>query len=76
MILVSWGQCCSSRTRHWQIFTLNFCNTRPIHLIWPLQTTTFPNFKRRKFLSIKEAILAADWLFAAQPKEFFLDGLK
>jgi hypothetical protein len=40
----------------------------------------FPSFKkhskRRKFLSIEEATLAADGWFVAQPKEFFLDGLK
>jgi hypothetical protein len=34
------------------------------------------HLKRRNFLSIEEATLAADWWFAAQPKEFFLDGLK
>jgi hypothetical protein len=27
-------------TRDWKIFTLTFRNTRPIHLIWPLRTTT------------------------------------
>jgi hypothetical protein len=40
----------------------------------------FLNFKKhlkgRKFSSIEEAALAADRWFAAQPKEFFLDGLK
>jgi histone-lysine N-methyltransferase SETMAR len=36
----------------------------------------FPNLKGRKFLSIEEAISAADGWFAAQPKEFFLDELK
>jgi hypothetical protein len=28
------------RTTNWQIFSLTFWNTRPTHLIWPLQTTT------------------------------------
>jgi hypothetical protein len=32
--------------------------------------------KGRKFSSIEEAILAADWWFAAQSEEFFLDELK
>jgi hypothetical protein len=36
----------------------------------------FPNLKGRKCSSIEEAILAMDRWFAAQPKEFFLDGLK
>jgi hypothetical protein len=39
-----------------------------------------PNLKKhlkgRKFSSINETTLAADGWFAAQPKEFFLDGLK
>jgi hypothetical protein len=34
------------------------------------------HLKGRKFSSIEEAKLAAKWWFAAQPKEFFLDGLK
>jgi hypothetical protein len=40
----------------------------------------FPNLKKhlkeRKFSSIEEAKSAADGWFTAQPKEFFLDGLK
>jgi hypothetical protein len=36
----------------------------------------FPNLKGRKVWSIEEAISTADGWFAAQPKEFFLDGLK
>jgi hypothetical protein len=40
----------------------------------------FPNLKKhlegRKLSSIVEAILAVDGWFAAQPKEFFLNGLK
>jgi histone-lysine N-methyltransferase SETMAR len=36
----------------------------------------FPNLKRRKFSATEEATSAADGWFAAQPKEFFLDGLK
>jgi hypothetical protein len=40
----------------------------------------FPNLKKhlkgRKFSSIEEATSAADRWFAAQPKEFFLGGLK
>jgi hypothetical protein len=32
--------------------------------------------KGRKFSSTEEATLAADWWFAAQPKEIFLVGLK
>jgi hypothetical protein len=39
----------------------------------------FPNIKKhikgKKFSSIEEAILAAEGWFAAQIKEFFLDGL-
>jgi hypothetical protein len=33
------------------------------------------NLKGRKFSSTEEATIAADEWFAAQPKEFFLDGL-
>jgi hypothetical protein len=44
----------------------------------PLDCYLFPNLKKnlkgRKFLSTKEPTLAADGWFAAQPKEFFLDG--
>jgi hypothetical protein len=36
----------------------------------------FPNLKGRKFSSTEEVTLLADGWFAAQPKEFFLDGLK
>jgi histone-lysine N-methyltransferase SETMAR len=40
----------------------------------------FPDLKKhfngRKFSSIEETTLAADGWFAAQPKEFFMDGLK
>jgi hypothetical protein len=36
----------------------------------------FSNLKGRKFSSIEEATSAADGWFAAQPKEFFLVGLK
>jgi hypothetical protein len=40
----------------------------------------FPNLKKhlkgRNILSTEEATLAADGWFAAQPKQFFLDGLK
>jgi histone-lysine N-methyltransferase SETMAR len=36
----------------------------------------FPNLKGRKFSSTEKAKLAVDRWFAAQPKEFFLDGLK
>jgi hypothetical protein len=36
----------------------------------------FRNLEGRKFLRTEEAILAADGWFAAQPKEFFLDGLQ
>jgi hypothetical protein len=40
----------------------------------------FPNLKKhlkeRKFSSIEEPTLAEDGWFAAQLKEFFLDGLK
>jgi hypothetical protein len=40
----------------------------------------FPNVKKhlkgRKFTSIEVAMLAADGWYAAQPKQFFLDGLK
>jgi hypothetical protein len=36
----------------------------------------FPNLKGRKFSSTEEATFAADGWFAAQPKEFSLDGLK
>jgi hypothetical protein len=45
----------------------------------PSDYCLFPNLKKhlkgRKFASIEVATLAADGL-AAQPKEFFLDGLK
>jgi hypothetical protein len=34
------------------------------------------HLKGRKFSSIEEATLAADRWFAAQSKQFFLDGLK
>jgi hypothetical protein len=36
----------------------------------------FPDLKGGKLWRTREATLAADGLFAAQPKEFFLDGLK
>jgi hypothetical protein len=40
----------------------------------------FPNLKKhlngRKFLSNEKATLAVGEWFAAQPKEYFLDGLK
>jgi hypothetical protein len=40
----------------------------------------FPNLKKRlkgrKFSSTEEATSAADGWFAAQPKDFFLDGLE
>jgi spermidine synthase len=34
------------------------------------------DLKERKFFNTEEAKLAADGWFAAQPKDFFLDGLK
>jgi hypothetical protein len=46
----------------------------------PSDYCLFSNLKKhlkgRKFPSTEEATLAADEWFAAQPKEFFLDGLK
>jgi hypothetical protein len=36
----------------------------------------FPTFKGRKRSSTEEATLVAGGWFAAQPKEFFVDGLK
>jgi hypothetical protein len=42
----------------------------------PSEYYLFTNLKGRKFSSTEEATLAADGWFAAQPKEFFLDGLK
>jgi hypothetical protein len=40
----------------------------------PLDRYLFPDRKGRKFSSVEETILAEDGWFAAQPKEFFLDG--
>jgi histone-lysine N-methyltransferase SETMAR len=46
----------------------------------PSDYCLFPNHKKhlkgRKFSSTEEATSAADGWFAAQPEEFFLDGLK
>jgi ABC-type branched-subunit amino acid transport system ATPase component len=46
----------------------------------PSDDYLFPNLKKHikggKFSSIEEATLAVDRWFAAQPKEFVLDGLK
>jgi hypothetical protein len=46
----------------------------------PSDDYLLPNLKKhlkeRKFSSTEEATSAADGWFAAQPKEFFLDGLK
>jgi histone-lysine N-methyltransferase SETMAR len=46
----------------------------------PSDYCLFPNLKKclkgRKFLSTADAVLAVDGWFAAQPKEFFLGGLK
>jgi hypothetical protein len=42
----------------------------------PSDDYLIPNLKGRKFSSTEEATLAADGWFAAQPKEFFLAGLK
>jgi hypothetical protein len=50
------------------------------HDLAPSDYYLFPNLKKhlkgRKFLSIEEVTLAADGWFIAQPKEFFLNGLK
>jgi histone-lysine N-methyltransferase SETMAR len=42
----------------------------------PSDYCLFPNLKEQKFSSNEEVTLAADGWFAAQPKKFFLDGLK
>jgi hypothetical protein len=64
------------RTRNWQIYSPDLA---PPDLA-PLDYYLFPNLKKylkgRKFLNIEEATLAVDGWLAAQPKEFFFDGLK
>jgi hypothetical protein len=51
-----------------------------VHTSGPSDYYLFPNLKKhlkgRKFSSIEEATLDGDGWFAAQTKEFFLDGLK
>jgi hypothetical protein len=46
----------------------------------PAEDCLFPNLKKHlkgsTFSSIKEATLAVDLWFAAQPQELYLDGLK
>jgi hypothetical protein len=64
-------------TRNWQICTLKLWrNTRPTHLMWPLQAATSFLISKNTSREERSRTVNAEGWFAAKPKAFFLNGLK
>jgi hypothetical protein len=79
--LVSSRKCCSSQGGHYapEIGRSSLLSSETPDIppdLAPSDYYHFPNLKGRNFSSIIEATLTADGWFAAQPEEFFLEGLK